>query len=150
MNLNFITKKTFLIFSLFVTTLFLLFIFLGTNSCYRNEFCNIFRNSILSDDLFFTIIFPIFLAISLITYPLHKNIFTRWKRFAIWATPVVVTLSIIIANIDTGGGIGGLIEGQMVLFTLFALHILYFITSLAVIALAWWKERSSSKSTQNQ
>jgi hypothetical protein len=145
MSLDFITKKRLLIISLFLTLIFFFLVFLGTRFCYRDDLCKVLRENILNDSLNFTIIFPILLLVSVITYFSPPPVFASWKKFAIWAVPVVVALSIITTSGVFRGGSGiGVYAIDFTLHVLVLIYSWFFLHSLIVILSAWWKSRKAS------
>ena len=79
-----LTKKSILITTLFGTVFFITLFFLGTDACYQNVLCKIFRNIFSYDGLSATALFPACLFLSLITYKLYEEVFVTWIKFAKW------------------------------------------------------------------
>lgn len=81
------------------------------------------------------------LAPHLLTLPLDGLVFHAWKKFAIWAAPVVFTVVTALSFVETGGGIGGMVEQRMLATGIIGLYVVYVIASLAIIGTSWWKSR---------
>ncbi|MEX2340935.1 MAG: hypothetical protein WD605_01295 [Candidatus Paceibacterota bacterium] len=88
----------------------------------------------------------LFLALYLlpliITLPFRPVVFEAWKKFAVWAVPILVIITIALASIETSSGIGGGVEQMMILYAIIGLYVLYLITSLIIIARTWLRNRS--------
>lgn len=137
--MKFLSKRLVLAASFLLSMVFILLLFLGTDQCYNNDLCKPIR-TILSNDFFvFTVIFPIFLLISLITYPLKQIVFETWKKFAVWAVPVVLILTYIITN-DSGSG--GFFSMDFSLYYLAIVYGLFFLTSLTIIGVSAFRSRN--------
>src|SRR3990167_3788483 len=87
------------------------------------------------------LLIPFFLTLFLSSY-----VFGAWKKFAVWAIPVVLILTFIIGRMSDGGGVGvaGFHPGLILLPVLYGL---YFITSFAIIIVSAIRERA--KKTKN-
>ncbi|HEY4516660.1 MAG TPA: hypothetical protein VJG64_01825 [Candidatus Paceibacterota bacterium] len=103
-----------------------------------------------SGDLIFALFFlpmPIFLitfVFSLLTYNLHDAVFIAWRKFALWAVPVLMILTYILTIPPrTGGlGIGSVIAASFTLATLFLLFASFVIISLVIIVWKYFSTRS--------
>ncbi len=84
---------------------------------------------------FVILIFPL----SLLTLPLKPSVFEAWKKFAVWAVPVIMILVALIEAVGTGGGLPGQFHPGLIFYPLFG--IVYFTISFIVIGVSWWKSR---------
>lgn len=80
----------------------------------------------------------------LILFFLADRVFDRWKWFALFAIPIVLTLTFIIGRMRGGGGVGvvGFHPGLILLPVLYGV---YFITSFAIIIVTAIRERRERK-----
>lgn len=82
-----------------------------------------------------------FFVFTLITLTMKENVFEAWKKFAMWATPLVVILTYFIMNMESGGGgVGGpsIHLGAILLPLLYGA---YFLISLGIIAVSAFRNR---------
>ena len=99
--------------------------------------------SFCSDFLFYTknisaILFWLLLP-ALLTTPLASGVFESWKRFAIWAAPLVLALSALLLFAGESGPYGfSLGITPLILLVLYGL---YFLVSLVIIGVAAVKTR---------
>lgn len=140
--MKFLTKKTSL---LFFVLFALSFIFLQTvkvsQICTENgvrdwtctEYLGIFKALLLYASV---LILPLF-----ITLPLKSSVFEAWKKFAVWAVPSVIFVVTAISFVETGGGIGGMVEQRMLAAAIIGLYVAYTIASVVIISVAWSKSR---------
>lgn len=133
-----LTKKNLFCLSLALTIVFGLIIVLGTDACYSNPVCREVRRNVLNDYLSITMIFPILLLISVITYRLKSTVFESWKKFAIWAVPLVLLLTFLITR-DSGGS--NFFTMDYSLYFLAILYGLFFLISLTIIAVSTIRSR---------
>ncbi len=132
--MKWLTKRKLLIVTLAWTVLLGVFIVIArSDACYHNSVCWSFVGA--ADMLGMILFFPtLLLMFSIIIYPLHPLVFNRWKKFALWSVPVVVIFTLLLASIDTGGGLFDLGAGEMlVTCVLILLYGWFFIHSLALI-----------------
>ena len=138
-----ITKKSVLVVTLsyFAACAAIIGFFKFVLGCeWRGECVDIGSTGTLILALFFWLM-PIFAAIlvfSLLTYNLHEAVFIAWRKFAIWAVPLMILLSfLLITGSSTGGmGIGSAIAGSFTILMLLLLFGAFIIGSLIIIA---WK-----------
>lgn len=76
-----------------------------------------------------------------LTLPFKNYVFESWKKFAKWVVPALLVITVLLVSIDTGGGIGSLIEQMMIFYGIVGLYLLYLLASLIIIFRAWWKGR---------
>ncbi|RJQ34779.1 hypothetical protein C4568_01895 [Candidatus Parcubacteria bacterium] len=139
MSLNFLTKK--IIFLLHLLSVLALVFFAygngGETFCGNSWECN----ELITSIAFVFLAASILLIPSLATFPLKGQAFVDWKRFAVFAIPVVIALTIYLINLDVSDAMGGLLVGQLILMALVGLYALYFLISFCIIGYAWWKSR---------
>ena len=87
-----------------------------------------------------------FLGASLIPYLVvlfvrQEEVFRAWRNFSVWAVPLVVLITIFLANAPTGGGLGGAITDGIILTTILAMFGIYALASIVIIIRAWLKAR---------
>lgn len=86
-----------------------------------------------------------YLAILLIPFFLTlffaPSVFDAWRKFAVWAIPIVLILTFIISRMSDGGGVGvaGFHPGLLLLPVLYGL---YFLVSIAIIIVTAIRERA--------
>lgn len=112
-----------------------------------SEFCednlSMFRScgEVLSSFVSICLLGSILFAPAFLSLPFKLVAFENWKRFAVWAVPFVVGVTWLLFSIDIGGDIRGLVVSSMIITALFALYALYFIVSLTIISVTWYKNR---------
>ena len=144
-----ITKKKVLIVSLAYLAVCVAIIvffkyFLGCQ--WRGECVNLGSTGTLIFSIFFWPM-PIFLIVfifSLLTYKMHEAVFIAWRKFAIWALPLLILLSVLlIAGSSAGGmGIGSAIAASFTIMMLLLLFSAFIIISLIIIAWKYFTTRS--------
>lgn len=133
LDMNFLGKKIF--FSTFILSLGI-YTFL---QWYRiSRLCTINDSYHLkcSDIFFYTKILSAYLTILLIPFFLtmffSPSVFGAWKKFAVWAIPIVLILTFFIGRMSDGGGVG--VAGfHPALILLPVLYGFYFLVSFAII-----------------
>lgn len=78
------------------------------------------------------------LAPVILTVPFSLKVFNTWKRFAVFAAPAVVVLSLLVDYFWGGGHRIG--AGVYAALVIIVLYVLYFATSIGIIAWAAWHE----------
>lgn len=88
------------------------------------------------------IVFPIF-VFSLITYKMREDVFRAWLHFAYWWVPLTIFISLLSLNSSYGGGgLGPVMQDWYMSSLRLALHILFIIISLIIIAWKYFSTRS--------
>lgn len=136
--MRFFTKRVFLATSVFLTLFFVFIFLLGTKYCYNDLTCRQLRKTFSEDFLIFTALFPILLIISIITHFLSTSVFEAWKKFAVWAIPVLLVLTYLVTR-DTGGS--NFFTMDFSLYFLAIIYGLFFLSSLIVIGIATTKSK---------
>lgn len=137
------TKKIVLIVS-FLGSIFLSFLFfLGTNTCYKNVFCEEIQNLLSNEGLTVFLLSPIVLILSLITYKMRDDVFCAWWRFARWFAPVIIVVTLLLENAGGGGGIGisGAVSSAFDILIIGILYAILVIVSLVQIVRAYFKSK---------
>lgn len=139
--MKFITKRRLLTASLVIGVgVYLFALLLGTDWCEGNLVCSkYFYWGTYTDSIVLTISGFVFatLPITLITYPFSDRIFEAWKRFAVYAVPMVLIGYYYIE--ESGIGRGWL---DFTIVYLMMLYGTFFLISLIIIAVAAWRGRS--------
>lgn len=140
--MKFFTKKNYLIlFSLFTVSLFFLQTVGVSQICtgdgVRNwtctEYLGVFKTLLLYG---VALLSPIVVLLLF-----NSKVFEAWKKFAIWAVPVILVMVTALSSVETGGGIGGMVEQRMLAAAIIGLYAGYMIASVAIIGTSWWKSR---------
>jgi hypothetical protein len=128
-------KKIVLFVSLLITLFFLFLIVLGFDSCYGNLSCRVIRDAFFPNDwLIVTIIAPVVLVFSLITFWMKDVVFKAWWKFASWYVPVVAILTVFLELYAQGkGGYMGNMDQWFFNMFLFLLGIIFVIVSTVKI-----------------
>lgn len=152
--MKFITKKTYPILLVLVPLLlYLVYMFFRYVVCYwyiplpnSTGMCSdyfldrtLFDGLVFASASFFISTFPLWL----LSLPFKVQVFETWKKFATWAVPVLIILLSWLSSIDTGGGWGpeAAVRGAMLLSVIIVLTGAYFLISLVIISVTWWKSR---------
>lgn len=142
--MEFATKKKVLIVTIMLSIgVWILYLILPTDWCDTNTICRgVYGNDYLGVIIYGCIGFiATVLPFSLITFFLHENVFETWKKFAKWSIPIVLTLMFFITQ-DTGGS--NFFSMDFTLFFLGIIYGLFFLISLAVIAVSALRNRKRS------
>lgn len=114
-----------------------------------NKICGSNINSGICESTLFLIgvvskyaIIPL-LAPVILTVPFSLKVFNSWKRFAIFAAPAVVVLSLLVDYYWGGGNRIG--AGVYAALIIIALYVLYFTTSIGIIAWAAWRDHKHAR-----
>ena len=142
--MKFLTKKMVLLsVPALLVILFLLHAFLAFVWCPVSEWFT-YTECYISRDVtsfLFSIGFVIVVTIipfSLLTIPLALSVFEAWKRFAVWAVPVLLAITALLVIGGEGNAFFSFGFGPFILLVLYAL---YFLISLIIIFRAWQKSR---------
>jgi hypothetical protein len=79
--------------------------------------------------MFASTIFYLFLP-ALLTLPLPKSVFENWRKFAIWAVPILFVVFLLSLFVDEGNGYYSF---GFTGFALLVLYVLYALVSLGII-----------------
>lgn len=137
--MKYLTKKKVLLFSILFLLIPLVAIIIQETCDYKSEgWCR--ENWTLLGDIGKTTLWPSILLISLtlITFIFQNSIFEAWKKFAIWGIPVLLVLTYLVTR-DTGGH--NFFSMDFSLYSLAILYGLFFLISLAIIAITAFKNR---------
>lgn len=138
--MNGLTKNVVLSVGLFGTiTLVVMSILAFTSSCRSTDACLSFF--IAYDPWYwanYIFITPFLLILSLVTYWLNQRVFEAWKKFVIFALPVVLILTWYSTR-DIGEG--GFFSLDFTLFFLGIIYGLFFLISIIIILIAWAHNR---------
>lgn len=93
----------------------------------------------LTEWLIFTLMITILPTVVLL-YCLKDRVFVAWKKFAIFAIPVVLVLIYFFTWMDSGSS--GWMNIKVAPTMISLIYGIYFTISLIIITLAWWKSRS--------
>lgn len=135
--MKFFTKKTLLI---TWTASLAVFIFFEINSLSQlclveGNYNSLCRNGLLTLSFLGTFLSIVLLPI-LLTLPLKTAVFDAWKRFAALAIPIVLILTVYIANLDHRG----FVDTRPVIYS-GLLYGAYFLISLGMIIFTRFKNR---------
>lgn len=91
-------------------------------------------------EIFLFIPFLILLP-ALISLPLNNFVFENWKKFSVWAVPILIILSYLIIKREesVSGGFMSVEIGPLLIGLLYAL---YTVISLTIIGVTWYKSRN--------
>lgn len=134
--MRWLTKKRFGL--VFTTIAFLAIVqwYINFLTICESDFCtNIAGLMLYTSIALFFLLVP-----SLLTLPLKLRVFETWRSFALWAVPITLALS---ALIVIGGEGNAYISFGVGPFFLMILYGLYFLISLIIIAVSWWKTRKA-------
>lgn len=130
--MNFLSKTNFLIIGLFGT--FILILVTGVSF---SDFCHLSQpcvSTFVRLDIWYwanyIFIAPVILFFLLITNWMNYKIFEAWKKFAIFALPIILILTFLVTR-DTGGS--NFFSMDYSLYFLAIIYGLFFLGSLAVI-----------------
>ena len=86
----------------------------------------------------FLILFP-----ALVSLPMNNFVFENWKKFSIWAVPILIILSYLIIRREEsmGGGFMSVEIGPIIIGILYAI---YSLVSLLIIGVTWYRNREKS------
>lgn len=124
--------------------IFFMAVFLVGESC-DSDWCRIHDDDPLGLIFFiFLPLLPTFL-LSLITYRMKDEVFRAWWRFARWWAPVIIAVTLLLENADSGGGIGisGAVSSAFDILILGILYAILIITSLVKIFNAYFKTKGN-------
>ena len=133
------TKKNILITGI-IGSLFILFLMiLGTDACYEDNICQTIRHAFSYEWLGLTIVFPLVLFFSLLTYRMRDEVFECWMGFAVWAVPAVIIAHILMYVVFYRNGSPDVFEQIIVIPTFFVVHGFFIFGSIWRI-IAKWRE----------
>lgn len=92
-------------------------------------------------------IFSIFLLLSLfslITYKMQEEVFQAWWRFARWFVPIIIIVTYLLNTSHEQSGFGGVAQGAFDFLILIVLYIIFIITSLVRIILAYRRVKNGN------
>ncbi len=137
--MEFLKRKNVFITSLILVALFVLLgLIMRSSQCKLDSVCSSLYWSEFWSEKLPTILFVLIISIfpfSTLTLFAPNNAFDRWKRFAVWAVPILALLTLPIIKALSGDWL------DVATPTLVFLYGIYFIISLAIIIRAWRKER---------
>ena len=84
-----------------------------------------------------------FIGIVLLVLPLPYIVFTRWKKFALWAVPILTFLIVWIEKTGSSGGLPGQFHPGLIFFPL--IFAFYYTVSLTIILGAWYEAKTNKK-----
>lgn len=136
--MKWLTKKLFISFILVWSTIVsVLVVLTKLDLCERGSNCNLVVHAIEPLGLFLFV--PIaFLPIAIIFVFLKEVNYVSWKKFAIWAVPIVLILTYLVTR-DTGGS--NFFTMDFSLYFLAIIYGLFFFISLLVIGTSAWRNR---------
>jgi len=142
------SKKNVLFFSLLYIILSGVLIALYSffpDACYTNSWCEGNAETILR--VIAVIFLPMVLVLlsTLITYRMHNDVFIAWRKFAIWAVPIMTFLNIVMALQPTSGGLGieSAYNGGLKLLAMAVLGLCFAVISLVIISWRFFASRHS-------
>ena len=140
--MNWVTKKTIFISSIGCLLFFLLMMFLYENNLVCGEWWECYDAMVITAYISLAVIFLLLPAY--ITFLISGFVFERWKKFATWAVPSVLAISLVFAIGEGPGGSGvGVLTLDARPFLLAILYGWFFIHSLVIIISATIRERRS-------
>ena len=143
--MNFLSKKSLVFLSLVLVVLYaLLQWYKISNLCTFNGAYHVTCGNILFDIKTLSLYASFALTPLFLTLPTSTHIFEAWKKFALWAVPIVLILTFLISRMSDGGGVGvvGFHPGLILLPVLYGL---YFLVSFAIIIVTAVRERRKRK-----
>lgn len=132
-----LTKKNILITGGIGAIFVLFLVILGTDTCYRDDICKIVRHAFGYDLLGVTIIFPLILFFSILTYRMRDEVFEHWVRFAAWGVPAVIIAHTLVYIIFYRNGSPDVFEKIVVVPIFMLIYGLFIVISLWRIITKW-------------
>src|SRR3989344_444294 len=130
---NLLTKKSVLATSALIFGVAIILDQIGIERSCPTLFC------LATLDVYFSISFvviPTFLF-SLITYKMREEVFRAWWNFARWFVPIIIVVTYLTNSSHQQSGFGGVAQGAFYFAILFVLYVIFTITSLVKIILAY-------------
>lgn len=115
---------------------------LGTDICYRDDVCRAVRHIFSYDWLGVTIIFPLILFFSILTYRMRDEIFEHWVRFAAWGIPAVIIAHVLMYAIFYRNGSPDVFERIVVVPIFILIYGLFIVISIWRIVSKWRELKS--------
>lgn len=133
--MHYLSKRTIVLIGLLGSIILLsLFLISSSDLCRSNPECiSAFVKYNLWDWANYILITPIILSLSLLTYILNPRVFESWKKFAVWAMPVILLLTYLVTR-DTGGS--NFFSMDFSLYFLAIIYGLFFLISLVIITVS--------------
>ena len=138
--MKYLTKKN----TLFIGFLFLILFFLIPS--FYGEVCG---PSQKCQDFFVGAIYVSFIVailiipLCLLVFLLPPIAFGRWKKFALWAVPILTFLIVWIEKTGSSGGLPGQFHPGLIFFPL--IFAFYYAVSLTIILGAWYEAKTNKK-----
>lgn len=138
--MHFLTKTHFILIGLLGTFILVLITILSfSDLCRSNQNCiSIFVNLNIWYWANYILFTPMILLFTLITSWMRLSVFGAWKRFAVWAIPVLLVLTYFVTR-DTGGN--NFFTMDFSLYFLAIIYGLFFLSSLIVIGIAAFRNK---------
>jgi hypothetical protein len=129
-------KKIVLITSSLITLFFLFLVVLGFDSCYENKTCSHLQDVFGGNDwLIITIIAPVVLVFSLITFWMKDEVFKKWFKFTSWYIPILAGIFLFFAVQENSswGASGSITKGINLLIELFFSAIFVIVSMVKIV-----------------